>query len=641
MSHIYWELHEIPRPSDSYINHSDGRVFLMAEDGLGKKKRKVIGRATSEAMMHPNDLFRYLYPALWSEYYGDRDLPEHELHAGMYALSLGIGYSTNLYPILQGVYGPLYSNAIMDYAIYSIMDRTDTTQLFPDRMAREVLFSKETYSDSWYSDLFSTYMSEDHNHRFRTEWLRECASRGITKAWISIDGSNNDCEARNSDLCEKGNAKSHTNSDIVSFIWALDTKTGTPITYFVNNGGMVDSKAFQKMASFLGSSGIEIEGVILDRGFCSHDVIRMLEECNYPYVVMLKSDTYGHTQMMEKHASEIKWNVKHVVGDDGRFGIVEKGQIFGNHPQTAWINLYYDGANGTDRSIALIRKIRSAVRDAQESILNRQKPTIHRELKPYLSIRKKGRSWEVVYDYEAWQNALDGKGFCSIASSLDLGPEKVDRLYHLRDVSEKQYMIMKSQLGYDTTRVHTTEGIESKFAVCFIASILRSEICRSCRKLGYDSNRMIREIDRVALVLMTDGLYASVNNLSTRQKDLLAEYGMLPEHFKAFADDINRRRINPINSQVHQLPGQVESAKKKRGRPPKKKLDEELVPAPKRGPGRPKGSRNKKTLEREAKQQDTEQLPKRKPGRPKGSKNNPKATAPKRGRGRPRKDKTK
>lgn len=188
MSHIYWELHEIPRPSDSYINHSDGRVFLMSNDGLNGKKRKVIGRATSETMMHPNDLFKYLYPSLWTEYYGDKNLPEHELHIGMYALSLGIGYATWLYPILQEVYGPLYGNAIMDYAMYSIMDRTDTTQLFPDRMAREVLFSKETYSDGWYSELFHLHMSEDHNHRFRMEWLKECASRGITKAWISIDG---------------------------------------------------------------------------------------------------------------------------------------------------------------------------------------------------------------------------------------------------------------------------------------------------------------------------------------------------------------------------------------------------------------------------------------------------------------------
>ena len=73
----------------------------------------------------------------------------------------------------------------------------------------------------------------------------------------------------------------------------------------------------------------------------------------------------------------------------------------------------------------------------------------------------------------------------------------------------------------------------------------------------------------------------------------------------------------------------------------KKKLDEELIPVPKRGPGRPKGSKNKKTLEKEAKQQSAELVPKRKPGRPKGSKNKPKTSAPKRGRGRPRKDKTK
>lgn len=69
--------------------------------------------------------------------------------------------------------------------------------------------------------------------------------------------------------------------------------------------------------------------------------------------------------------------------------------------------------------------------------------------------------------------------------------------------------------------------------------------------MGFDSKKMIREIDRVVLVLMPDGLYASVNNLTARQKELLSEFGVRPEHFKAFADDVNRRPLNPINSQVH------------------------------------------------------------------------------------------
>lgn len=112
-------------------------------------------------------------------------------------------------------------------------------------------------------------------------------------------------------------------------------------------------------------------------------------------------------------------------------------------------------------------------------------------------------------------------------------------MYHLRDVSEKQYMIIKFQPGYDATRVHSTEEIENKFTVCFIAFIIRSEICWVYRKLWYDSNRMIREIDRAVLVLMPDGLYACVNNLSNRQKELLMEFSVYPEHFKEFADDVN------------------------------------------------------------------------------------------------------
>ncbi|KAB7649290.1 hypothetical protein GBM96_11595 [Sutterella seckii] len=45
--------------------------------------------------------------------------------------------------------------------------------------------------------------------------------------------------------------------------------------------------------------------------------------------------------------------------------------------------------------------------------------------------------------------------------------------------------------------------------------------------------------------------------------------------------------------------------------------------APRRKPGRPKGSKNKKTLEREAREARIAQG-KRGPGRPRGSKNKPK-----------------
>ncbi len=638
MSHIYWELHEIPRPEESYINRNDGRVFLISVVRNGKKSRTVIGRATSETMMHPNDTFKYLYPALWEEYYSDSKAPQHVLSVGMYALSLGIGYRTGLYPLLHTAYGPLYANAIMDYSCYSILDRSDVSQIYPERMAREATYSPEVHADSWWSDFFNSKMTENQNHMFRTGWLAECRKRGITKAWISIDGSNSDCTASKSDLSQKGKAKSHKNVRVVSYLYAVSAEDGTPLSYFVSDGSVVDNSAFQKMAEFLFRAGIEIEGVILDRGFCSHDVVRKIMDSGYQYILMLPGDTYGHTCMMEKYSSEIRWNVRHCVNDKGLFGINEKKQIFKGHPEEANICLYFDGANGSERAIALIRKIRTAAREINGLLAEGKKPSIPSDLQQYLSLKEADGRIRLVYDMDTWQASVDKKGYASIATSTELDAEQTNRIYHLRDASETQFHIMKKHLGFDSAHVHYTEGIENKFAVCFIASIIRSEIVNACKRQKLDASKMIQEIDRIVLMLMPDGIYAAIDNLTGRQKLLLSEFGISSKAFRSFAEDINQRAASPINSQIRVLPEEGKT-KAKRGRPAKSQ-GRASGPEARRSPGRPKGSKNKKTLEREAASVDSiEQTPRRR-GRPKGSKNKPKVITPlqeKRKRGRPRK----
>ena len=634
MGHIYRELHEIPIPDGAYINHSDARVFLISDDGNGHQKRQVIGIATSDRTMHPNSMFKYLYPGLWAQYYGDKDLPEHKLYAGMYAASLGIGYKTGLYPILHECYGPLYGNGIMDYCMYSILKRSDVAQLYHDSMADQVKFSDTTYEDGWFSSLFKDHMSANANHQFRIRWLKQCAAKGITKAWICIDGSNNDLALSDSILAEKGKAKSGRNSDIVSFIWAVSSEDGTPLTYFVNNGGMVDSKAFQTVIAFLKSAGIETAGVILDRGFCNHEVLSTIQAMGYDYVVMLKSNTKAHEEMFSSHSSEIRWKVDHLINDKGIFGTVGTCRLFKQHTETAHVGLFYDGINGGERSVSLIRKILAAKADAEKMIREGKKPVIPAKLNAFLSVKQEKDTFTVSCNNEAWQKETDAKGFYSIATSADMDAVKLYNTYYLRDASEKQFMIMKSQLGFDATRVHSDKSVESKFAVCFAAAVIRSEIMKACKSMNTDTNSLILNLNRISFILMVDGLYKTVNNLSAKQQEILGMFGIKNSYLNAFADDINRRINNPINSQIHRLPDDPESstAKKKRGRPPKDK-PASVDKGPARKPGRPKGSKNKKTLEQETSADKV----KRGPGRPKGSKNKPKTDQTKRGPGRPKK----
>ena len=52
------------------------------------------------------------------------------------------------------------------------------------------------------------------------------------------------------------------------------------------------------------------------------------------------------------------------------------------------------------------------------------------------------------YDFKAWKKSMLGKrGFFSLASGKNHGPQEAFDLYRLRDASEVQYGILKSQEG--------------------------------------------------------------------------------------------------------------------------------------------------------------------------------------------------
>lgn len=650
MGRVFRNQQEIPIPDFAYVNASDGRVFTIHRDERNKRQHITIGWATSKVTMHPNENFKFLYPKLWAQYYGESRLQPHELHVGLYGLILSAGWKTGLYPMLQKDFGPLNANAVLDDAMFSIRHRADSTDLMKDEMAQQLLFSDSLRSDSWYSDFFENQLSADIIHQFRMDWLKRFAVQGGTKVWLCIDGTNNDCTISESRVAEPGNSKSHKAVNIYSYMWAVSSKDGRPVTWFLNNGGKVDAKAFEKMIRFLAAAGIEIEGVILDRGFAAESVMGLIRELGYRYVVMLKSSALAYKTMLEKYAETIRWKVAHVINEKGIFGVEERTRVFASGTEEACVGLFFDGIRGCRKSMDDIARVLKSQQDIKAQIIGGKKLSklkIASDMKPYLKLTGTADAPAVELCTERLQESIDRHGFNAIASSEDLPAERISEIYDYRDISEKQFSALKSQLGADVTRVHDDQHIEAKLAICFIAAVIRTEIELACRKLELDTNKSLREADRTVLTLMPNDEYCAVHDYSKRMALLYAEFGLSDEHLDFFAQEVNGRR-NPVHSQTRTMPPFLTPApKRKPGRPAKKKALEDTE-MPKRKPGRPKGSKNKKTLEREALLATMPAPAKRKPGRPKGSKNKKTlereallAAPPKRGRGRPKGSKNK
>ena len=630
MGHIYRNLRAIPFPAQAKLNRYDNKISIYRTEN-GKRRRTVIGALESEEerTMIPNDNFRIKFPELWRQYYGEQMAPLPRICVGLYALTLAIGCESGLYSILQQSFGPQYANALMDYAMYSIHDRNSAAQLFEQAMEEQMLFARKPLSESWYSNLFSVGMTSEMTHAFRTKWLERSAAV-VRDVWLCIDGSNNDCAVSDSKLAGMGHAKSHRQVNIVSYIWAVSAVDGRPVTWFVNNGGMPDCKAVDEIIRFLSRSSINVRGVILDRGFACKEVLDLITARAMSYVVMLTSGSSGYAKMMQRHAEEIRWKMNHFVAP-GLFGITDEVEIFSSSTAASRAALYFVGMRSTSQTIKLMKEVIDAAKQVKAQIAaNPQTASIPAGMRKYLKLRKvDDLAVDVEYDFSAWQKDADGSGYHVIACSEPYTAEQIHALYKLKSVSEKQFRQLKSELDGATTRVHSDQSICSRLATCFIASIIRTELELKCEQLGFDTNEMIRRMDSAYLLRMPNGSYEEIHNLSNKYKMLFESFGITMGHFAKFAEEINTHETSTVYSQVRKMPSvEIRRPGRPKGSKNKKTLLREAweaetgyVAPPKRKPGRPKGSRNKATIERELAAAQSEQPPKRGPGRPKGSKN--------------------
>jgi hypothetical protein len=142
------------------------------------------------------------------------------------------------------------------------------------------------------------------------------------------------------------------------------------------------------------------------------------------------------------------------------------------------------------------------------------------------------------------------------------------------------------------------------------------------------------------------GITIPLRIIQPGKNEVLGKFGVTAESFEAIAFDVSYRRTNTIKSQEREIPTIPLQENKKRGRPakqaekvkqqtgkrgrPKGSLNKKTLerlereksepPKEKRGKGRPKGSLNKKTIER-LKKEALQPIEKRRRGRPKGSLN--------------------
>lgn len=542
---------EVPIPPEAHALKC-GRVQLYNYIG-GNQQRLSLGKVTSNGMMNPNDRYMKLYPDKLLELYPEaRDLfhPAH-LSVGLFALTLGIGCSLGLYPLLCKSYGVKFANGIMDFAMYNIHEQKDSQELLAASMYKQMMFSVKAYEDSWYSHMFCHVMNDEHNSYFLREWLTWSLSICSKKALLSIDGSNIECSSKQCEKVERGHNKEHTSNKIVSFMWVIcasGAHKGMPITYFVYEGSKVDCKAIKSITASLKAYKVEVTGAILDRGFCTDDCVKELDRQSIPYEIMMTSNTAGYNTMMAEHAEEIFNHASYMLENSpGRYGVTDTDiRFFKKAESRGCTALFYDDIRGSAQRTARIREVVKERRKLNKDLSLQSYTGIP---KKFANVLKFDSDKGIIMDKGALEEELHTKGYSAIMSSTNCTAEEIDAIYDLRDTSEKVFMQTKSQLGYDTIRGYSTESIYNRFFCCFIASILRSEMVNVCKRYDLDTNLMIVRLDNLEYEYNGSG-YEYASSLTKVQQSVFSEFGLNNESVALLSEGVNERLKVDVDS-VH------------------------------------------------------------------------------------------
>lgn len=662
------ETRRVPVPEGAIV-YSNGRVLDKGRN-FNLPRDFVIGHMDTGNLMIPNENYFTFHMREYRIYDPEGaalTLPA-ELKAGLYLLVLTAAQRLGIYASLLQKFGLEQANAIMDYVMFLLKDRSNSTMLLSSVLRGEVTFTSAPYDESWYSKFFARDKDDMKIHLVLEDWLKTCAGNGLSEVYLVLDGSNNNCASKKNIYATPGAAKSGKKVRVSGFLWAVCASgdlTGMPLTYHLNKGGLVDARSVRKAVSKLKANNICVKGIICDRGFCVQELLELLHEVNLPYIIMLQSSLGGAQTMRSMYGDRLReWVYEDYTGN-GEFGVIDKVKLFDKAALETNVVLLYNPAKAVTYGMKLLENASKTVQRIQTNIQKGHRAAVPKGLSKYIQIEGQGKDRKVIVDVAKLTEDYKSGGFAAIAVYENMSAKDAQEIYDLRQPSERPFSIFKSQLGCDVLRVHKTTSTRKKFFVCFLATIIRYEIQSLCKKLGLATNPIIKDMSEIHYSYENQQ-YVYADSCFFPQEQLLSGSGVELKDLKLFSGEITRRYIgclgepNKVRSIFNTFPwtpnalhsvipcqmggvsepiaGLValgdssEQAQQEKTEPMSlvNESDNTIQEKQKRkrrpGGGRKKGSKNKKTLEREAEEQRLREAGeyvepiKRPRGRPKGSK---------------------
>lgn len=537
-------------PERIVTQNRNGKIYVYLTKKVvydPEKKRSIpdrvyIGILNDDGKLIPNQNYVDIFGG--EEEYIDPYNRGDYISVGLHSVVSSIAKKMQLEELLDGIFEE-NSKKILDIAMYMISTQDNTMYSFEDYGYNHSLFNGENFSDSTIGRLFDE-ISVKNIDLFIKSWVNIYAKKDI---YVSYDSTNMNSVAGDLELVEYGHAKDNSDLPQVNVSLGYNQTDNVPLMYELYPGSIIDNTECQKMVDRATYYGCKNIGFILDRGYFSVENIKYFENHKYDYILMTKGNAKFVKEAIAECGAALKNGVTHYLPEHELYGTTIEKEMFSTGKKQ-YVHVYYNGLQAEKDKIIFnnqLRKMEATLSKKIEEKLQRKEDV--KSYDTYYKMKFDDNGYFLNYQRKDTniKEAIDKMGYFVIVTSKKMSAEEALNIYRDRDAIEKVFRMEKSYLGCDVFRVHTTDKLESKMFVSFIALILRNEISKKTKKL-YQSNRseytmqkIIQQLERLGLTRLSDEKYHERYNLTSKQKRILSALEITENDYRKFVEEAKKQ----------------------------------------------------------------------------------------------------
>lgn len=336
-----------------------------------------------------------------------------------------------------------------------------------------------------------------------------------------------------------GRNKDHDSLPQVNLALVFGEKSMLPVYYRKLPGNITDVKIVRKLLKDITFLNIKKLKLVMDRGFYSAENIHALYRNHYKFIIGSRINIKFIASLLDQVRESIKdftnYSVDHevyCVSSMEKWPYEEKdtaGRVVVSEDRRIYVHLYYNGQKAEDEKANFIKALAIAESALQEGTATDGQKALCRT---YFTLKKTPiRGLKIAYNEKAIQDHVRNFGYFVLLSNEIKDPKAALDIYRNKDLVEKAFSNLKNRLDMRRTTVNTSENLEGKIFIQFVALIYISYLHKCMKEehlyKNYSMQTLLDELDLIER-FDVEGQRYHCSEITEKQKELYASFQIEP-----------------------------------------------------------------------------------------------------------------